>query len=352
MQVEYNWIKSPKFDSLFILLPPFICLLLIAIFPQYFIHSEMDEISWLILILLIDVAHVYSTIYRTYMDKELVLKNKFLFLISPLILYSAGVILHQINSLYFWRILAYFAVFHFIRQQYGFMRIYDRANNNKNELLFDKICIYSFTILPVLYWHFNGPQKFNWFVSNDFYYINYGQFLPFVKALNITLFIAYIIKEIYITTTKKKLNSGKILIMIGTALSWHMGIIYFKGDLTFTLLNVVSHGIPYMALVWAYGNKTEANTFYKLFKPQNILWFIGIIIGLAYIEEMLWDNLIWHDHVELFPNFFQADIQNKIAMNILVPLLALPQMMHYYIDGFIWKLKKDSFGWFSKLFNH
>ena len=40
-----------------------------------------------------------------------------------------------------------------------------------------------------------------------------------------------------------------------------MGIVYFKGDLTFTLLNVVSHGIPYYALVWAYGNNQQKENY-------------------------------------------------------------------------------------------
>jgi hypothetical protein len=28
-----------------------------------------------------------------------------------------------------------------------------------------------------------------------------------------------------------------------------------------------------------------------------------------------------------------------------VPLLSLPQIVHYVLDGFIWKIKKDDFAW-------
>ena len=65
---------------------------------------------------------------------------------------------------------------------------------------------------------------------------------------------------------------------------------------------------------------------------------------------MLWNNLIWHDHEQIFPNILELTVTNKITLNILIPLLALPQIMHYFIDGFIWKLKKDEFGWFEKFF--
>jgi hypothetical protein len=29
------------------------------------------------------------------------------------------------------------------------------------------------------------------------------------------------------------------------------------------------------------------------------------------------------------------------ALGIIVPLLALPQITHYIIDGFIWKIKRE-----------
>ena len=35
-------------------------------------------------------------------------------------------------------------------------------------------------------------------------------------------------------------------------------------------------------------------------------------------------------------------------LSILVPLLALPQITHYILDGFIWKIRKDEFKWKSE----
>ena len=40
---------------------------------------------------------------------------------------------------------------------------------------------------------------------------------------------------------------------------------------------------------------------------------------------------------------------NQTALSFLVPLLALPQITHYILDGFIWKIRHDDFKWNSEL---
>lgn len=356
-----NWVKSALFDSAFILFPPFICLLLIFIFPHFFKNDENDnEWIWFFLVVCVDVGHVYSTIYRTYLDKQIVEKNKMLFYLSPILLYVVGVILHSINPLLFWRVMTYFAVFHFIRQQYGFMRLYARGEDNGVfSRVIDTVIIYAATIYPIIYWHLQGKQAFNWFVDNDFLYFNFPAAIPFVQWFYLFLLAIYSGKEIWFLCKNKTINLPKNILIVGTIVSWYMGIVYFKGDLTFTLLNVVCHGIPYYALVWAFGNK-QNNTLQKtvlwvnfFFSPRNILFFLGFLFLLSYTEELFWDGFVWKEHGSIFPtSTFLPDVSDKKnLLSLLVPLLALPQILHYFIDGFIWKIKQDKFGWFSVLIN-
>ena len=358
---ENSWIKSSRYDLAFILFPPFACLLVIYFFPNLFLNEKNEsELLWFLLIVCIDVGHVYSTIYRTYMDKETIQKNRMLFFLSPLLLYLTGVMLHSIHPIFFWRAMAYLAVFHFIRQQYGFMRLYSR-NEKQNQLFrkIDALTIYTATLYPILYWHIQGKQNFNWFIENDFLYLNKPQLTPYFFSIYFSILLIYLAKEIFLVFTEKKFNLPKNLLMFGTIVSWYMGIVYFKGDLTFTLLNVVSHGIPYYALVWAYGNNqqkkiTAKENWMKLFfKPKNIFLFVGFLIILAYLEEMLWDGLIWKEHISVFPlSTFLPDLTGlKSLASLVIPLLALPQLLHYFIDGFIWKMKMDKFGWSTFLFS-
>ena len=351
---KLSWIHSAWFDVAFILSPPFLCLLLIALFPDFFQFNESEpEWIWLILVVCIDVGHVYSTIYRTYFDKQIIQQNKTLFYLSPLLIYITGVVLYSFHPIAFWRAMAYLAVFHFIRQQYGFMRLYSRNENNVIAKRIDAITIYACTIYPLLYWHFSGKQLFNWFVEGDFIYFNIPSAIPVLTILYVIILTIYFIKEIYLFVKHSTFNLPKNMLLIGTAISWYFGIVYFKGDLTFTLLNVVSHGIPYYALVWAHGNKKSQSTevhsswLKKFFKPSYVLIFLFVLFLLAYAEELIWDGFIWKEHFLVFPSsHLMPDItDSKIFMTICVPLFALPQLLHYFIDGFIWKIKNDQFNW-------
>jgi thiol:disulfide interchange protein len=142
-------------------------------------------------------------------------------------------------------------------------------------------------------------------------------------------------------------------VVLGTAASWYMGIVYFNGDMAFTLLNVISHGIPYMALVWMYGKKTvrqqpvkAGKLMRQVFSKYGLLLFLGIIFLLAYIEEGLWDVALWQQHRNVFGLFNLMDKKPAdVVLAILVPLLALPQVTHYIIDGFIWRINKNDLEW-------
>ena len=355
-KAESSWIYSCWFDSLFILLPPFFCLVIIAVFPHFFQENDTEpEWFWLLLVVCIDVGHVYSTIYRTYFDKQIIQSNKTLFYLSPLLIYIVGVVLYSLGALVFWRAMAYLAVFHFVRQQYGFMRLYARYDQQPFSRHIDAVMIYASTIYPLLYWHFSGPQTFNWFVEGDFIYMKAPQLIPFFNICFILLCALYVIKEAYFFFKKRAFNIPKNLLIAGTALSWYFGIVYYKGDLTFTLLNVVSHGIPYYALVWAHGNKkskTEqqhASWLKTLFKPHFIFIFLLLLVVFAYVEELIWDGFIWKDHALVFPSSasFPDITDNKALMSVCIPLFALPQLLHYFIDGFIWKIRGDQFNWFK-----
>ncbi|HNG63784.1 MAG TPA: hypothetical protein PLK54_08520, partial [Ferruginibacter sp.] len=63
------WIRNAVTETVFILLPPFFSVLIVVLFPAVFQQSGgITDTWWILLILLVDVAHVYSTLYRTYFD--------------------------------------------------------------------------------------------------------------------------------------------------------------------------------------------------------------------------------------------------------------------------------------------
>lgn len=342
------WLQSPIFDLLFIISPPFWCLLLIALFPGFFAgQNKISDFGWLILVLFVDVGHVYSTLYRTYFDPVMWQQKRSLLLAIPLTCFALSVMAYSVAPSLFWHAIAYLAVFHFVRQQYGFVRVYSRKENLPAwSRRLDNLCIYAATIYPLIYWHLKGPRNFNWFVDGDFWYLTYEKAIPWFFAGYCVLLVAWLLKEVYFLWQSHYFNLPKWGIMSGSALSWYFGIVYFNGDMAFTLLNVISHGIPYMALIWWYGHKNyPSNNRYPkwlrlLFNTRGIVIFIGFLLLLAYVEEGLWDVSLWkeHDRIFGFTDNWRVNISGPL-LTLVVGLLSIPQMTHYILDGFIWHRK-------------
>ena len=343
------WIKNHVYDAVFILCPPFIALLIVWLMPARFKYSDaMPVIGWCVLILFVDVAHVYSTLYNTYFDKRRFVRRKTLFIVTPIACYVVGIVLCFSGWLVFWRALAYLAVFHFIRQQYGFMRLYTRNDAQKKWFTFvDALAIYAATVYPIIYWHCTPSRNFNWFINNDFIIDEARNAKMISFYIYLAILLLYIVKELVVSIASRRINLPKNLIILGTFISWYFGIVYFNGDMAFTLLNTVSHGIPYMALVWI-GLKKQTNpektdnvkNWSLAAKWYGLAVFLCSLFLFAYIEEGFWDGFVWREHAGVFGFFHHlSKVNDNILLALLVPLLSLPQSTHYVLDGFIWRKK-------------
>lgn len=364
MRVQTPWLKNAPFDLTLILLPAFFSVAIAAFFS-----SSMDGTSgvplwaWVVLVLGIDVSHVYSTLFRTYFNSNEFRENKTLLTLIPLSVWLFGVALYSMNGIWFWRFLAYVAVFHFIRQQYGFLRLYTRSEAvSPWAQRIDTMMIYLATLYPLLFWHSSSPRNFHWFVDGDFLTGLPAEVTTALGAVYLLIICVYLVIEGRKVVQGQPFNLPKNLVVLGTALSWYFGIVYFNGDMIFTLTNVVSHGIPYMALVWLYGERQKAQPQAPLIAGRFsyalfFSWFswplyLGLLLGFGFLEEGLWAGFVWREHFEIFPIFSSLPkVISRDTLAWLVPLLTLPQATHYVLDGFIWKLKDSQANWQKVLFN-
>lgn len=324
----------------------------------------MTVISWAMLVMGVDVSHVYSTIYRTYLDRETRQQHGLFLYLLPFGVLIVCLLVYSVGALFFWRVMAYLAVFHFARQQYGFMRVYSRHEKNSTwHRRIDALAIYTATLYPILDWHLAGPKHFNWFMKGDFLYLSAEGFRAIARVAYMGVIGLYAVKEclqIWKSITMQKelsrppaFNLPRNAIITGTFLSWYVGIVHFNSDLAFTAINVMSHGIPYMALVWIWGRKKYASPTQllgQIFRPRYVAFFVVLLLGLAYMEEGFWNVWVWHEpeHAAFFRPFH--DILGDLDagspwLKLLVPLLSVPQITHYVIDGFIWKIRSDRYGW-------
>ncbi|WBV55688.1 hypothetical protein PFY10_15800 [Chryseobacterium daecheongense] len=338
--MKQPWIHNAKTDGWFILAPPFLILLIICVFQKEILNleNEYSFYTWLFLIVFVDVAHVYSTLFKTYFIKKEVQRKKLLYLGIPLLSWILGLLLYQFGSLTFWSFLALVAVFHFIRQQYGFMRIYSRLEPNIWSKKIDEVAIYTATIYPMLYW-IKTPRAFTWFVENEFVWLrSLPDYINLITVLYFIILSVWIVKTGFDIFKARQMNIPKVALIVGTYLSWYFGIVYFNNDLIFTLLNVLSHGIPYISLIYIREIKQKDNAQLNklsLFKSAfGIYLFIIIIVAFAFFEEFLWEILVWREH-------FSVGFHSSLNwLHFIVPLLVVPQLTHYLLDGFIWRKPK------------
>lgn len=335
------WIFGKQRDLAFLFIPVWACWLIAFLLPQNLLTAELPLWYWVIIVLLIDVTHVWSTLFRTYLDKQERNNHYLILILAPIVALCALLLLAFGFRDWFWRILAYFALYHFIKQQVGFFALYSAKWKVKlptAKIRFDKVVLYISMLYPIIFWHFNH-RNFNWFVQNDFFEFNNSitAYWPAINGLYFLLLISWLASEI--SFVKKKgvsINYGRILWLTTTAFNWYLGIVYFNSDMVFTLTNVVAHGIPYLALVVLYQNHKTKTT-----QKRKWFWLAPIIIigstALAYLEEYGWDVFLNHEKTPLFPNplggFELSDSMQAIAL----AMLSLPQVTHYILDGFIWK---------------
>jgi len=305
------------------------------------LNDRTPEWTWIPAVLLIDVAHVWSTGFRVYFDAEELKRRPWLYALVPVLGLIVGIALYSEGELIFWRALAYLAVFHFVRQQYGWVMLY-RARVGERDRFgrwLDTAVIYLATIYPLIYWHAHLPRQFWWFLTNDFVTAPAWSVAELiVRPVYVLVLAAYVLRSVYLWLAKRQMNPGKDIVVLTTAACWYTGIIAFNSDYAFTVTNVIIHGVPYLALLYWYARtrRPRAGGVYRFLTGKPIT-FVATLWLIAYVEELFWDRGVWHDRAWLFG----AGWDLGTLKVIIVPLLAVPQLTHYFLDGFIWRRKSN-----------
>jgi hypothetical protein len=323
-----------------------VALLLVLVGPAG--GAVEPEWSWIVGVLLVDVAHVWSTAFIVYLDPAEWRRRPLLYGGVPAALFAGGIALYAAGGPgAFWRVVAYLVVFHFIRQQYGWVMMY-RARNGEFDRLgrwLDGATVYAATLYPVIHWHAHLPREFWWMKPHDFI-----DGLPeWTATVAGWIYLALLAQYVVRALVARPVSWGKHLIVATTAACWYVGIVATNGDYTFTVTNVFIHGIPYLALVYVYARnaareaESARGATAQMLGPagsrvgRGIAVFLASLWLVAYVEELLWDRAIWHDRPWLFGDGFDAGS----AAIVLVPLLATPQLAHYVLDAFLWRRRSN-----------
>lgn len=323
----HRWLVSARWDLGVLFVPAWLTALVAGVLPS---GATGGLWTFVLVVIAIDVAHVWSSLYRTYLQPDELRRRPDLYLGTPLLVLVGCTLLHSLAPAWFWTVMAYLAVFHFLKQQQGFLALYRlRQGLRWDDPLAgaERGAMWAVTAWPLVWWHAHLPRRFTWFVEGDFLvglpaWVPWGLAVPAVLA---------VLRWAWLRRGRGPLT-GRDLWLGTTALCYFVGIVLTDSDLGFTLTNVVLHGVPYLALVHLVTHHQLSHAPVAPLSPTLLspVVFLGLLLGLALLEEALWDWFVWHDHPQLF---------GALAVDAawLTPLLAVPQVTHYLLDRYLWR---------------
>ena len=356
------WLFSRSVDLLILGLPVWAIWIFCFALPDPLLERTLPLWMWAVFIVGIDVSHVWSTLFRTYLDREEFASHRTILMRTPFVAFGLFFVLAGLSSLWFWRVMAYLALFHFVKQQYGFFALYGARFRFRvpHRIFADSKVIYLATLYPVLYWHLKDDRSFAWFINGDFFRApallgggleSLPILLPIFNVLYWAIIAGWCAEEIYLCRKHQvALPAGKILWLLTTAGNWYLGIVHFNSDIVFSLTNVIAHGVPYIALIFFYVEKKT--TIKDPSRPgsrgqigASVLFMLAVILLLAFGEEYLWDMFLYRERSAFFEWLFaypMRALQTPAGQALALGLLSVPQVTHYVLDGFIWKNNKKN----------
>jgi hypothetical protein len=320
--------------------------LLLVLLAQLFgvPNRDLPEWAFLAFVVGVDVAHVYATLFRTYLDREELHRHWLRYALAPVLAYAAAVALWAQSPLALFRVLAYLALWHFVRQQAGWVALYRARAGDRTwrTRLVDNAAVYAATLFPLFIWHV-APEsrRFAWFMAGDFVAASGAAALvPWARAAWLLALVTFVLEQLRKAYGARQLELGKSLVVLGTALTWYVGIVATNGDFEFTVTNVLPHGVPYLALLYFYARERRREAPRLLgsrLVSAGLLGFLGLCLLAALLEEGAWARFVFYDHAGLFG----VGQLGAGAVALLAPLLVVPQAVHYALDGLLWR-KRDT----------
>jgi tetratricopeptide (TPR) repeat protein len=285
------------------------------------------------------MGHHLPGMIRAYGDRALFERFRWRFILAPIFLLTVCV------GFYFWDIKAnpvvmivfLWGVWHGMMQTYGFGRIYDAKTGSfaaATRRLDFATCGIWFAAGVIL-----SPPR-----MTDTLEGFYGCGLPFVSpaAIHVLqrtfLFAAIAVSALWVANYIRmwvagtRQNPVKLALFITSIAFWW----YCNNGVTNILAGIalfeVFHDVQYLSLVWIYNrNRVEKDSsiggFMRfIFRRSGSL--IGLYVGLVFAYGSIG---YWNSHIGI-----------DTITRVLTGLVAASGLLHFYYDGFIWKVREKS----------
>jgi hypothetical protein len=389
--LRQNWVLGPISDFLLIIAAPVLGLFWavatyhIAYRISIDVYHHPAEVAIrngvtavLSIFMVFNVAHHLPTFIRIYGDRDLVRRFRWSLLLGPVVPLAASialasyVIAKDIDIgfiLYINLILILWDPWHFLMQHYGFMRIYDRHNAAPRKLagwMDYGICTSWFVFIMI--------ATADW-LPDILYRIQLGHGLPVldwlpVQGLHVMELIALVVaiamsvvylgylnwcrgKGYYVSFAKVWLVLTTFAVMYLTYVPnpWIRSLVpHWTFSMGFAALGMV-HVSQYLAIVWKYNRSLakrnaadQPGLFERIFGHQGKL---AMLVLAGYVAACLIYGFILSSTgsriivplVGANTPFVELGMILKWFVVALGALVFTSTLLHYYYDGFIWKVR-------------
>jgi hypothetical protein len=343
-----SWLGGVGFDLTFIMLGPIFGLFIAYFFNQF---NEVGTISavqaYLIyFITLTDFAHLGAMWFRIHtkgIETRRTIKISWtIALVSMLCLF----IVFALNyARYAFMLITYMALYHNIRQNYGFYSFYRKEESKDKDLLkFEKFYVHFALFYPLILWHFDPKSMINHW-SHYLVDLSFLYFLKLPLTILLLTFTLLFVRSSYEKYKVGDLSINKIVFFLSVIIGWYGSILIIKDPLAVFFSIVAVHAISYLMYVWKLDQIHIKKVFdkvdFKLLFKRALIFFI-----FAYIFSYLGNGFrVMFTNAENDIEFFWgAEYWNNLAsgMNkyLFIFCIIIPsacQLSHFIIDGYIWK---------------
>ena len=283
------------------------------------------------------MGHHLPGMIRAYGDRALFERFKWRFILAPIFLLAVCVAFFWWDLKGILLVVFFWGVWHGLMQTYGFCRIYDAKTGTFDSLtrrLDFAMCLIWFATAVAL-----SPYRLS--DTLETYYMCGGPFIPpsvIQHGQQVILFAAITVSVIFLLhfgrlwIIGKRPNPVKLALLVTSIAFWWYCNNLVANILVGIALFEVFHDVQYLSLVWIYNrNRVEKDSniggFMRfVFRRSGSL--IGLYVGLVFAYGSL--------------SYFNAQLGIDTVKRILTGVVTASTLLHFYYDGFIWKVRERS----------
>ena len=283
------------------------------------------------------MGHHLPGMIRAYGDRALFGRFRWRFIIAPIFLVCTCV------AFYWWDlkgivlVVFFWGVWHGMMQTYGFCRIYDAKMGSFAALtrrLDFATCAIWFAAAVLL----SSPRMTD---TLEAYYASGGPYIlpgllraarQIMLLTAIAVAILFLINFARMWAQGKRPNPVKLALVVTSIGFWWYCNNGVANILAGIALFEVFHDVQYLSLVWIYNrNRVEKDSsiggFMRfVFRRSGSL--VGLYIGLVFAYGSL--------------SYFNSRLEVETIKRVLTGVVAASSLLHFYYDGFIWKVREKS----------